>query len=69
MDEKLIELVNNCDELCDMSNKKCSDSAWREKLWGQIGEELKISGEFRCFYCAYRSYCHCITTEVLITNK
>ena len=41
MDEKLIELVRKCEELCDMSNKKYSDSVWKEKLWGQIGEELK----------------------------
>jgi hypothetical protein len=24
-----------------MSSKKYIDSAWKEKLWGQIGEELK----------------------------
>ena len=36
MDEKLIELVHKCDELYDMSNKKYSDSVWKEKLWGQI---------------------------------
>ena len=32
-----------------MSNKKYSDSVWKEKLWGQIGEELKKSGKFQCF--------------------
>jgi len=53
MDEKLIELVHKCEELYDMSNKKYSDSVWKEKLWGQIGEELKKSGKFRFFfYCA-----------------
>jgi hypothetical protein len=41
MDEILIELVRKCEELYDMSNKKCRDNVWREKLWGQIGEELK----------------------------
>jgi hypothetical protein len=41
MDEKLIELVWKCEELYDMANKKCSDSLWKGKLWGQIGEELK----------------------------
>jgi hypothetical protein len=30
-----------------MSNKKYSDNDWKEKLWGQIGEELKKSGEFQ----------------------
>jgi len=24
-----------------MSNKKYSDNVWKEKLWGQTGEELK----------------------------
>jgi hypothetical protein len=41
MDEKLIELVRKCEELYNMTNKKYSDSVWKEKLWGQIGEELK----------------------------
>jgi hypothetical protein len=41
MDEKLIELVGKCEELYDMSNKKHSDSDWKEKLCGQIGEEVK----------------------------
>ena len=46
MDEKLIELVRKCEELYDMSNKKYSDSVWKVKLWGQIGEKLKKSGNF-----------------------
>jgi len=41
MDEKLIEMVRKCEELYDMSNKKYSDSVWKEKFWGQIGKELK----------------------------
>jgi hypothetical protein len=41
MDEKLIEFVRKCEELYDMSKKKYSDSVWKEKLWGQIVEELK----------------------------
>jgi hypothetical protein len=49
MDEKLTELVRKCEELYDMSNKKYSDSVWKEKLWAQIGEELKKSGKFQCF--------------------
>jgi hypothetical protein len=53
MDEKLIELVRKCEELYDTSNKKYSDSVWKEKLWGQISEELKKSGKFQCFYCAF----------------
>jgi len=47
MDEKLMELVRKCVELYDMSNTKYSDSVWKEQLWGQIGEELKISGNFQ----------------------
>jgi len=44
MDEKLIEMVRNCEELYDVSNKNYSDSVWKEKLWRQTGEELKKSG-------------------------
>jgi len=32
VDEKLIEVVHKCEELCDMSNKKYSDRVWEEKL-------------------------------------
>jgi len=32
IDEKLIELLRKCEELYDMSNKKYSDNAWKEKL-------------------------------------
>jgi len=53
MGKKLMEFVRKCEELYDMSNKKYSDSVWKEKLWGQIGEELKKSGKFQCFYCAF----------------
>ena len=49
IDGKLIELVSKCEELYDMSNKKYSESVWKEKLWGQTGEELKKSGKFQCF--------------------
>ena len=41
MDEQLTELVRKCGEIYDISNKKYSDSVRKEKLWGQIGEELK----------------------------
>jgi len=41
MDEKLMELVYKCEELDDMSNKKYSDSVWKEKLWGQKGEKIR----------------------------
>jgi hypothetical protein len=54
MDAKLMELVCTCEELCDMSNKKYSDSLWKEKFWGQIDEELKKSGKSSdVFYCAF----------------
>jgi hypothetical protein len=35
MDEKLIELVRKYEELYDMSNKKYSDSVWKEKIVGK----------------------------------
>jgi len=41
MDEKLIELAWKCEELYDMSNKKYSDCARKEKFRGKIVEELK----------------------------
>jgi len=54
MYEKLIEMVRKCGELCDMSNKMYSDSVWKEKLWGQIGEEIKKNQvSFNVFYCAF----------------
>jgi hypothetical protein len=49
MGEKFIELVRKCEELYNMSDKKYSDRVRKEKLWGQIGEELKKSGMFQCF--------------------
>jgi hypothetical protein len=35
-----------------MSNKKDSDSVWKEKSWGQIGKELKKSGTFQNYFIA-----------------
>ena len=61
--------MRKCEELYDMSNKKYSESVWKEKLWGQIGEELKKSGKFQSFYCGFCSYYHSITTEVLVIKK
>jgi hypothetical protein len=29
-----------------MTNKKYSDSVWKEKLWGQMGEEMKNIGNY-----------------------
>ena len=51
--EKLIELVRKCEQWYDISNKKFSDRVWKEKLWGQIGDELKKSGKFRCSFIAH----------------
>jgi len=62
MDEKLIELVRKCEELYAMSRKRYSDSVWKEKLWEQIGEELKKTGKFQCFFLLrilkLLSFCH-----------
>jgi hypothetical protein len=65
MDEKLIELVRKCEELCDMANKKYSDSLWKEKLWGQIGEELKKNQEIvpMCFIA------HFELTIIVVSQK
>jgi len=67
MDEQLIELVRKCDEIHDMSNKKYSDSVWKEKLWGQIGEKLKKSGMSQLRILKLLS--HSIIAEVLIIHK
>jgi hypothetical protein len=40
VDEKLIKLVRKCEEFYVTGNKKYSDRVWKEKVWGQIGEEL-----------------------------
>jgi hypothetical protein len=40
VDEKLVELERKCEELCDMSNKECSDSLWKE-TWGYIAQGFK----------------------------
>jgi len=40
MDEKLIDLLRKCIQ-------EYSDSVWKVKLWGQIGEELKNTGKFQ----------------------
>jgi hypothetical protein len=64
MDERLRELLHKCEELYDMSNKKYSDSVWKEKLWGQIGEELKKSGKFQCSFIA-----HFAVTIILLSPK
>ena len=36
-----------------MSNKKYSDSVWKEKLWGQVGEDLKKSGRFQLLFTVH----------------
>jgi len=54
MDEKLIVLVRKC-----VKKYEYSDSVWKEKLWGQIGEELKRAGNTIILF----------NTEVLIINK
>jgi hypothetical protein len=62
MNEKLIELVRICEESYGVSNKKYNDGIWQEKLWGQIGEELKkttISSMFLLPFLKLLSfYCH-----------
>ena len=39
-------------------------SVWIEILWGQIGEELKKSVKFQCFFIA-----HCEVTIILLSTK
>ena len=63
MGEKLIELLRKCEELYDISNKKYNDSVWKEKLWGQIGEELKNQVS-SCSFIA-----HIEVTVILLSPK
>jgi hypothetical protein len=49
MGEKLKVLVRKCEKLYDMSNRKYSDSVWKEKSWGQIGDDLKKSAKSQFF--------------------
>jgi hypothetical protein len=45
-------------------------SVWKEKLWGQIGEELKKSGKSQCFFIAhFEVTIILLITEVLINDK
>jgi hypothetical protein len=64
MDENLVELVRKCEELYDMSNKKYGDGVWKEKLWGQIGEELKNLISSNVFFIA-----HFEVTIILLSPK
>jgi hypothetical protein len=57
--------VRKCEELYDISNKKYSDSVCKEKLCGQIGENLKKSGKFQCSFIARIQ----VTIMRKITNK
>jgi hypothetical protein len=56
MDEKLIELVRECEEIHDMSNKKYSDGVRKEKLWGQIREQLKKSNKLQLRILKFQSF-------------
>jgi hypothetical protein len=70
MDDKLIEMVRKCEELYAMSNKKYSDSVWKEKLRGQIGEVFKKSGKFQGLLVAhFEVTAYFIITEGLIISK
>jgi len=74
MDEKLAELVRKCEELYIMSNKKYGDSVWKERLWGQIGEEVKKSGKYQCFFLLHilkllSFYCHRSSNSEQITEN
>jgi hypothetical protein len=47
-----------------MSNMKYSDSLWKEKLWGQIGEEFKKSCKVPMCFIA-----HFEVTVILLSPK
>jgi hypothetical protein len=39
-------------------------TVWKEKLWGQIGEELNKSGKLHCYFIA-----HIEVTIILLSSK
>ncbi|XP_047114371.1 transcription factor Adf-1-like [Schistocerca piceifrons] len=43
-DEYLIELVRSHSELYNMTDRRYSDSVWKETLWKEIGEEMGRPG-------------------------
>ncbi|XP_049764321.1 uncharacterized protein LOC126092642 [Schistocerca cancellata] len=43
-DEYLIELVRSHSELYNMTDRRYSDSVWKETLWKEIGEEVGRPG-------------------------
>jgi hypothetical protein len=63
MDEKLIELMRKCEEFYDVSDKKYSDSVWKEKFWEQVGEELTKSCSSHVFSA------HFEVTIILLSPK
>jgi len=70
MDEKLIDLVRKCEELYDMSNKKYSESVWKEKNCGDKSvNSLKNQVSFNVFIAHFEFTIILLITEVLTINK
>jgi hypothetical protein len=43
-DEKLIELVRSHVELYDLSSPKYMDTTYKERIWKEVGQEMKQEG-------------------------
>jgi hypothetical protein len=44
-DEKLIEFVKKNTVIYDLSNPKYMDNSLKEKIWKEIGEDMKVDGK------------------------
>jgi len=49
-DEKIIEMVRSHIELYDLSHSKCMDSAYKDRIWNFIGNEINLTGKWFCIY-------------------
>jgi hypothetical protein len=49
-DEILIELVRSHAELYDLSHPKYMDTTYKERIWKEVGQEMKQEGNVRNIY-------------------
>jgi hypothetical protein len=49
-DEKLIELVRSHVELYDLSHPTYVDTTYRERIWKEVGQEMKQEGNVTNIY-------------------
>jgi hypothetical protein len=47
--EKLIELIQSHVELYDLSHPKYMDTMYKERIWREVGQEVKQEGNLPMF--------------------